>query len=65
VRTQLWMSDGTAAGTQMVYEEPGINFGYAIENLTRLGNQLLFTAPNDVDADGFSTDKELFTVSLD
>jgi ELWxxDGT repeat protein len=65
VRTQLWTTDGTAAGTQLVYEEPGNDFGYGIENLTRLGQQLLFTAPNDVDGDGFSTDKELFAVSLD
>lgn len=65
VRTQLWVTDGSEAGTQLVYEEPGNDFGYGIENLTGLGNQLLFTAPNDVDADGFSTDKELFAVSLD
>jgi ELWxxDGT repeat protein len=65
VRTQLWTTDGTAAGTQLVYEEPGNDFGYGIENLTRLGRQLLFTAPNAVDGDGFRTDKELFAVSLE
>ncbi len=64
VRTQLWQTDGTTAGTQLVYEEPGNNFGYAIGNLTVLGNQLLFTAPNGVDADGFSTDTELFAIAL-
>ena len=64
VRTQLWQTDGTTAGTELVYEEPGNSFGYAIENLTKFGDKLLFTAPNDVDADGFSTDNELFAISL-
>ena len=58
VQTQLWATDGTTEGTQMVFQEPGNNFGYAIDNLTVLRNKLLFTAPNGVDADGFSNDTE-------
>jgi ELWxxDGT repeat protein len=64
VQTQLWATDGTAEGTQMVYQEPGNNFGYAIDHLTVLGNKLLFTAPNGVDTDGFSNDVELFAASM-
>ena len=63
VRTQLWVTDGTVAGTELVYQEPGDNFGYSIENLTPLGNKLLFTAPNGVDQQGFSLDNELFSAS--
>jgi ELWxxDGT repeat protein len=62
VKTQLWMTDGTEAGTELVFAEPGNSFGYAITNLTVLGNTLLFTAPTGVDADGFSTDSELFSI---
>ena len=65
VRTQLWETDGTAAGTQMVYEEPGNNFGYAIDHLTVVRNRLLFTAPTSVDGEGFSTDVELFSAAMD
>lgn len=64
VRTQLWVTDGTAEGTAMVYEEPGNDFGYGINNLTVLGNKLLFTAPNGVDGQGFSIDTELFAASM-
>ncbi len=64
VQTQLWATDGTTEGTQMVFQEPGNNFGYAIDHLTVLGNRLLFTAPNGVDADGFSNDMELFAASM-
>jgi hypothetical protein len=41
-----------------------VSYGYAINNLTALGSKLLFTAPYAVDAEGFSTDTELFAVSL-
>ena len=58
------MTDGTTEGTQMVFQEPGNNFGYAIDNLTVLRNRLLFTAPNGLDADGFSNDVELFAASM-
>lgn len=64
VRTQLWMTDGTSAGTRLIYEEPGMSYGYSINDLTALENKLLFTAPNGVDAEGFSNDVELFSVSL-
>ena len=63
VRTQLWVTDGTTVGTQMVYEEPGNSFGYAINNLIVVRKQLLFTAPNGVDQDGYSIDTELFAAS--
>jgi ELWxxDGT repeat protein len=65
VRTQLWETDGTATGTKMVYEEPGNNFGYAIDHLTVVRNRLLFTAPTGVDNDGFSTDVELCSAAMD
>lgn len=65
VRTQLWVTDGTSEGTEMVYEEPGNSFGYAIDNLTAVGNKLFFTAPNSVDSDGFSTDIELFKATAE
>jgi len=65
VRTQLWVTDGTVSGTQLVFEEPGVSYGYAINNLTVLGNKLLFTAPNGVDENGFSTDIELFAASAE
>lgn len=65
VRTQLWKTDGTAAGTQIVFEEPGNNFGYAIDHLTVVRNRLLFTAPTSVDGEGFSTDVELFSAAMD
>jgi ELWxxDGT repeat protein len=64
VKTLLWATDGTAEGTQLVYQEPGSSFGYSIRNLTVLENQLLFTAPNGVGSDGISTNSELFTVSV-
>ena len=64
VQTQLWATDGTTEATRMVYQEPGNSFGYAIDHLTLLGNKLLFTAPNGVDADGFSNDLELFAASM-
>jgi ELWxxDGT repeat protein len=62
VQTQLWMTDGTEAATELVYQEPGDSFGYAIDHLTVLGNTLLFTAPTGVDGDGYSIDPELFRV---
>jgi hypothetical protein len=42
-----------------------VSYGYAINNLTVLGNKLLFTAPNGVDENGFSTDIELFAASAE
>jgi ELWxxDGT repeat protein len=65
VRTQLWVTDGTSDGTQLVYQEPGVSYGYAINNLTVVGNKLLFTAPNSVDEDGISSNIELFSASFD
>lgn len=64
VRSQLWMTDGTVDGTEMVFEEPGDSFGYSITNLTVLGDTLLFTAPTDVDADGISTNVELMAITV-
>ena len=63
VKTQLWRTDGTREGTELVYEEPGNGYGYGINNLTVVGNKLLLTAPNGVDADGLNTDTELFALS--
>jgi len=38
--------------------------GSVIRNLSVLGDKLLFTAPNGVDAAGLSTDDELYTLSV-
>ncbi len=38
--------------------------GVTADHLTVLGNKLLFTAPNGVDRQGFSTDTELFAASM-
>jgi ELWxxDGT repeat protein len=64
VKTQLWATDGTEEGTKLVYQEPGTSTGYSIRNLTVVGNTLLFTAPNSVNADGISADHELFSLSV-
>jgi MYXO-CTERM domain-containing protein len=64
VKTQLWMTDGTEAGTLMVFEEPGTSTGYSIGDLTVLGSELLFTAPAGVDGNGFSINTELFAVTV-
>ena len=64
VRTQLWTTDGSGAGTRLVWEAPGRFTGYTIRNLTRLGRQLLFSAPTAVDAEGLSTNIELFRLDL-
>ncbi len=65
VKTQLWVTDGTSAGTKLVFQEPGFSYGYSIGNLTPLRSKLLFTAPRGVDANGLSNDVELFSVSLE
>jgi ELWxxDGT repeat protein len=62
--TQLWMTDGTEAGTQLVWQAPGRSFGYAIRNLTLLGDLLLFTAPTAADSGGFSINTELYSITL-
>jgi ELWxxDGT repeat protein len=64
IKTQLWVTDGTGENTQLVYQEPGSSSGYAIRNLTVVGNTLLFTAPNGVGANGLSTDNELFALKV-
>jgi MYXO-CTERM domain-containing protein len=65
VTTQLWMTDGTAAGTELVYTEPGQSWGYSINNLTALNDTtLLFNAPTAVDADGMSINSELLSVTV-
>jgi ELWxxDGT repeat protein len=65
VQTQLWITDGTSAGTKPIYQEPGVSYGYSINELTPLGNKLLFTAPKSADADGFSRDIELFSALIE
>lgn len=50
--TELWLSDGTAAGTRMVRDLcPGLcgsNGSFLVESLARLGNRILFTADDGV-----------------
>jgi ELWxxDGT repeat protein len=62
VKTQLWVTDGTELGTQLVFEEPGASFGYSINNLTVLGTTLMFTAPTQVGTDGISFNAELHSI---
>jgi ELWxxDGT repeat protein len=62
--TQLWMTDGTEAGTQIVWQAPGRSSGFTIRNLTLLGDRLLFTAPTAVDSGGFSINTELYSITL-
>ena len=64
VRSQLWATDGTGEGTKLVWEAPGRFTGYAIRHLTVLGNQLLFSAPTGANAEGLSTDVELYSLNL-
>jgi len=42
--SQLWVSDGTAAGTTKLVEGPGRFDGGEIRSLARLGSRLIFTA---------------------
>jgi ELWxxDGT repeat protein len=63
VRTQLWTTDGTSAGTTLVWEAPGRFPGYVVRHLTALGSQLLFHAPSAVDDNGLSTDIELYRLA--
>jgi ELWxxDGT repeat protein len=42
--TQLWVSDGTAAGTTKLLEGPGRFDGGPIRSLARLGSRLIFAA---------------------
>ena len=64
VRTQLWTTDGTEAGTKLVWEAPGRLPAYSIRNLTVLGQQLLFSAPAAVDAEGLSANIELYRLDV-
>jgi ELWxxDGT repeat protein len=58
VRTELWRSDGTEAGTQRVWQAPGRFNGYSIRGLTAIGGTLIFTAPTQADANGIAADFE-------
>jgi ELWxxDGT repeat protein len=64
VQTELWMTDGTPDGAELVFREPGNSFGYAITNLIALGDTLLFTAPSEVDEFGYSINSELYSVTV-
>jgi ELWxxDGT repeat protein len=61
---RLWMTDGTEAGTKLVWTAPGRANGYTIRNLTLLGSQLLFTSPTGADAEGVSTNIELYSLGV-
>ncbi len=64
VLSQLWMTDGTEEGTQMVFQAPGKDWGYSITNLTVLGDRLLFMAPTGTDVDGFAINHELHALTI-
>jgi ELWxxDGT repeat protein len=64
VTNRLWMTDGTEAGTKLVWSAPGRSNGYSIRNLTLLGNQLLFTAPTGADGEGLSINTELYSLGI-
>jgi ELWxxDGT repeat protein len=56
---ELWVSDGTTAGTQLVADlNPGVGSSDA-DNLTVVGNELFFTADNG------ATGEELFKLTFD
>lgn len=63
-RTRLWMTDGTREGTRLVWEAPGRSTGYSIRHLTVFGNQLLFSAPAGVNAEGLSANVELYSLDV-
>lgn len=56
--TELWRTDGTAAGTTLVWQAPGRFNGYTIRGLTSVGGTLLFSAPTRADANGLASDFE-------
>jgi ELWxxDGT repeat protein len=57
--TELWVTDGTSAGTQLVADiNPGSDSSY-VGGLTVVGKELLFTADNGV------TGRELFKLNVD
>ena len=58
VRTELWRTDGTEAGTERVWQAPGRANGYSIRDLTAFGGVLFFPAPRQADANGIATDFE-------
>jgi ELWxxDGT repeat protein len=58
VRSELWRTDGTEAGTKRVWQAPGRFNGYTIRGLMTIGRALLFTAPTQADANGMATDFE-------
>jgi ELWxxDGT repeat protein len=61
ITNRLWMTDGTEAGTKLVWTAPGLANGYTIQNLTLLGNKILFAAPAGIDAEGLSANIELYS----
>jgi ELWxxDGT repeat protein len=62
VRTELWRSDGTEAGTTRVWQAPGRFNGYSIRGLTAIGGTLFFTAPTQADGNGIATDFEPYVL---
>jgi ELWxxDGT repeat protein len=64
VLTELWRTDGTAAGTTLVWQAPGRFNGYTIRGLTSVGGALLFSAPTRADANGLAIDFEPYILSV-
>ena len=63
VRSELWRTDGTEAGTRLVWQAPGWFNGYTIRGLMATGRALLFTAPTRADANGMASDFEPHVLS--
>jgi large repetitive protein len=62
--TELWKTDGTSAGTHMVWQAPGRFRGPSIRELTAARHHLFLVAPTAVDSQGQSADFEPHAVEL-
>jgi ELWxxDGT repeat protein len=60
---KVWVSDGTAAGTVLVYDQPGIAFSMDA-SVAAIGDTLYFSAASAVGRFGESVDYELYAVHV-
>jgi ELWxxDGT repeat protein len=65
-RDQLWASDGSAAGTVLLYDPSGLDVtsSSSIRILGVAGDRVYFEAPTTVDANGFNAGVELFAATV-
>jgi ELWxxDGT repeat protein len=62
--TELWRTDGTDAGTVLLWRAPGRFGGYSIRDLTAIGRTLYFSAPTEVDGSDMATNFEPYILPL-